>query len=158
MKKIIDLGHLEKVPEGHLESLECYFSPHHCVVKLDSTTTKLRVVFDASSKTTSGLSLNECLTVGRKLQQEVFNILIRCRVSKTGMSADIAKMDRQVELNEKYPEYHRIFWRFCPYENVQTYRLTKVTHGVASFSYHAICSRLEHIKLVEKARETSLAI
>ena len=43
--------------------------PHHCVLKDASTTTKLRVVFDASAKTTTGLSLNDCLMVGPKLQE-----------------------------------------------------------------------------------------
>jgi len=33
---------LSSVPRNH------YFIPHHCVLKPDSSTTKLRVVFDAS--------------------------------------------------------------------------------------------------------------
>ncbi|GJQ75227.1 hypothetical protein Trydic_g9827 [Trypoxylus dichotomus] len=38
-----------------------YYLPHHGVIKMDSTTTKLRVVFDASVKTSSGLSLKDVL-------------------------------------------------------------------------------------------------
>ena len=92
VREFIDLGHLEKVPEKELETKSCYYLPHHCVLKSDSTTTKLRVVFDASAKTTSGISLNECLMVGPKLQDDIFDILIRFRCFKIGMSAYVAKM------------------------------------------------------------------
>ena len=47
----------------------CYL-PHHGVMKLDSTATKLRVVFNASNKTTSGHSLNELMECGPNLQQD----------------------------------------------------------------------------------------
>ena len=50
IKKFVDMGHLEQATQAH--SL-CYYLPHHCLFK-DSTTTKLRVVFDASSKSPSG--------------------------------------------------------------------------------------------------------
>ena len=53
-KKFIDLCHLEKVPGKELETKSCYYLPHHCVLKSDSTTTKLRVVFDASARMYKG--------------------------------------------------------------------------------------------------------
>ena len=57
VNEFLKLGHLEKVPDGELDNVNHYYMPHHCVSKDDSTTTKLRVVFDASAKTTTGLSL-----------------------------------------------------------------------------------------------------
>ena len=44
-----------------------HYLPHHGVVRADKDTTKLRVVYDASSKM-SGPSLNECLYKGPKFQ------------------------------------------------------------------------------------------
>ncbi|XP_065075594.1 uncharacterized protein LOC135699294 [Ochlerotatus camptorhynchus] len=43
-------GHMEEVPPDELEveTSKCFYLPHHAVVKAESTTTKLRVVFDAS--------------------------------------------------------------------------------------------------------------
>lgn len=41
------------LPNGKT-TYKSYYVPHHAVIKSDSTTTKLRVVFDASSKTTNG--------------------------------------------------------------------------------------------------------
>ncbi|XP_068140719.1 uncharacterized protein [Drosophila tropicalis] len=48
----LDLGHMRQVPfDG---SNNNFYLPHHAVFKPDSTTTKVRVVFNASSKSTNG--------------------------------------------------------------------------------------------------------
>ncbi|XP_050303603.1 uncharacterized protein LOC126741264 [Anthonomus grandis grandis] len=44
------LGHMSKINSQEKTSDPIYYLPHHAIEKLDSTTTKLRVVFDASSK------------------------------------------------------------------------------------------------------------
>ena len=43
-----------------------HYLPHHVVLREDKSTTKLRIVYDASART-SGQSLNECLYVGPSL-------------------------------------------------------------------------------------------
>ena len=59
IQEFIDLGHLEEVQPGEINSSPKFYLPHHCVLKEDSTTTKLRVVFDAFAKATTGFSLND---------------------------------------------------------------------------------------------------
>lgn len=59
-------------------SSDVYYMPHHPVFK-ESTTTKLRVVFNASQKTDNGKSLNEQLACGGKLQDDLFSLLLRWR-------------------------------------------------------------------------------
>lgn len=70
----ISLGHME------LASLTThkptYYLPHHPVFKTDSTTTKMRVVFDGSATSNSGLSLNDIMLRGPKMQPDIFNILL----------------------------------------------------------------------------------
>ena len=152
IQEFLDLGHLEKVEILELDVFPNYYLPHHCVLKEDSSTTKLRVVFDASSKTTTGVSLNECLLVGPKVQEDLFDILLRFRFFKVGMSADIAKMYRQVELSKKDKDYHRIFWRFDRQQPIDTYRMTRVTYGVANSSFHAIRSLVENSLILLKLK------
>ncbi|GFW80780.1 DUF1758 domain-containing protein [Trichonephila clavipes] len=67
MQEYLTLGHMELVPKNDYAKREAYYLPHHAVLR-DSSTTKLRVVFDASAKSTSGYSLNGILMVGPRVQ------------------------------------------------------------------------------------------
>ena len=58
---------------------QCFYLPHHAVIKLSSSTTQTRVVFDASAKSSSGISLNDTLMVGPTIQDDLFSIMIRSR-------------------------------------------------------------------------------
>ena len=86
--EFIILGHLEKMPDDQLDNPRNFYLPHHCVTKEDSSTTKLRVVFDASAKTTTGYSLNDCLLEGPKSQDDFFNILMKFGLFKIAMPGD----------------------------------------------------------------------
>ena len=79
----------------------------HGVVKDYSTTTKLRVVFDASAKSSNGQSLNDQLLSGPTLYPLLTNVLIHFRIFKIGMSAGIGKMFREISLHPSDRDYHR---------------------------------------------------
>ena len=68
-----------------------YYIPHSAVIKLDRVTTKIRVVFDASSKNSEGHSLNDQLLEGPKLQLDIVELLIRMRLRKIVVLADNTK-------------------------------------------------------------------
>lgn len=110
------LGHMEPVPVNEIElpNDKHFYLPHHPVFKEASTTTKLRVVFDASAKSQSGFSLNDKLLVGPTIQQPLFEILLRFRKHRFVFTADIEKMFRQVWMNRKDIDYQRIVWREEP--------------------------------------------
>ncbi|XP_071036456.1 uncharacterized protein [Parasteatoda tepidariorum] len=50
MLEYLQLGHMELVPLDEIDKEKSFYLPHHFVIKEDSSTTKLRVVFDASAK------------------------------------------------------------------------------------------------------------
>lgn len=77
------LGHMSQVKESIKEIETANYLPHHAVIKSRSTTTKVRVVFDASCKTSSGKSLNDILCVGPTIQDSLFSILLRFRQHKS---------------------------------------------------------------------------
>ncbi|GFX42353.1 DUF1758 domain-containing protein [Trichonephila clavipes] len=112
------LGHMQLVPNSELSkpSSKCFYLPHFGVVREQSETTKLRVVFDAPAKTDSNLSLNDILHTGPKLQNELFNILLKFRCHRIALTDDIEKMFRQILVNEDDVEFQRIFWREIPEE------------------------------------------
>ena len=84
-----------------------------------------------------------CLLVGPKLHDDLINILVRFRFFKIALSADVAKMYWQVELDKADRDFHRILWRFIADGPVETLRMTRVTYGVASSWYHSIRSLRE---------------
>jgi len=65
------------------------YLPHHGIVKESSTSTKLRVVFDASAKNSKGYSLNDALRIGPVLQDNLINIVLRFRFHKIALTADL---------------------------------------------------------------------
>jgi len=100
LREYIDLGHMSLVTKEPPETQ--FFLPHHFVHKRESTSTKLRVVFDGSAKLTSGSSLNDLLLAGPTIQQKIFNILLRFRFFKVALCGDICKMYRCVRVS--YPD------------------------------------------------------
>ncbi|XP_030767679.1 uncharacterized protein LOC115891368 [Sitophilus oryzae] len=68
-----------------------YYLPHHCVIRPDSLTTKLRVVFDASARDYTNKSLNDTLLTGPKLQSDILSILLRFRSHLIVFASDINK-------------------------------------------------------------------
>ncbi|XP_070170934.1 uncharacterized protein [Polyergus mexicanus] len=113
-----------------------FYMPHHAVVKSSSNTTKIRVVFDASAKSTTGTSLNDMLMVGPTLQETLFTHLIRFRTYRYVLTADIEKMYRQILLHEDDRIYQRILWR--QNKHIKTFQLNTLTFGVSSSPYLAI--------------------
>ncbi|XP_028161950.1 uncharacterized protein LOC114353953 isoform X1 [Ostrinia furnacalis] len=114
-----------------------YFIPHHGVIRESSSTTKLRVVFDASAPTSSGVSLNDLQMVGPVVQDDLFSILIRFRQHKYVISGDVEKMYRAIELNPIQRPLQKILFRFDTKEPLKTYTLNTVTYGTASAPYLA---------------------
>ncbi|XP_055615339.1 uncharacterized protein LOC129761628 [Toxorhynchites rutilus septentrionalis] len=135
----LKLNHMREITnvEKIKSSNPTYFLPHHGVEKTDSTTTKLRVVFDASCRTETGISLNQALMVGPVVQDDLFSILLRFRVHRFAIIADIEKMYRQIRIHSSDYPLQQILWRSSSTESLRTFQLTTVTYGTASAPYLA---------------------
>lgn len=72
-----------------------FFLPHSAVLR-DSETTKCRVEFDANAKSSSGISLNDLILVGPQMQDQLYSILLRMRLKRYVLCADIKMMFRCV--------------------------------------------------------------
>ena len=138
VQEYIDLGHAELVPPEEPEPDSSFFMPMHCVMKESSSTTKLRVVFDGSAASSSGISLNSSLQVGPQLQPTLGKIIMKFRSHPVALSADISKMYRAIELTPKDRDLHRFLWRPTPDVPVQIYRMKRVTFGISASPYLAI--------------------
>ncbi|GFY14070.1 uncharacterized protein TNCV_3612591 [Trichonephila clavipes] len=104
------MGHMEEVMEDE-DSAIVYYLPHHGVYSEESKTTPLRVVFNASSITTSGESLNSLQLKGGVIQRDIFSILLNFRARKFAVTADIKKMFRMILIDESQRDLLRIVWK-----------------------------------------------
>lgn len=105
----IEKGYIRKVPQ-HEHFKSKWYLPHFPVVRPDKETTKTRIVFDASAKF-DGISLNDVIHQGPKLQRDLFDILLRFRRFSVAMVCDIAEMYLRIGLSAEDKPYHRFLWR-----------------------------------------------
>ena len=133
MNDYLQSGHMSPSTSS---SSEGFYLPHHAVVKESSNTTKLRVVFDASAKSSNRLSLNNNLLVGPTIQDDLFSILLRFRKHRYVVIADIEKMYRQFLIRPEDRNYQKVLW--VNDGQVREYTLNTVTFGVAPAPFLAI--------------------
>jgi hypothetical protein len=140
INEYVDLGHMEVVPSKDIDVLnnKYFYLPHHAVFKIDSLTTKLRVVFDGSVKSSNNLSLNDNLMGGPTLQKDLFHILVNFRIHRIVLCSDITKMYRQIFIDPAHRDFLRILWRNHPDDPLQVFRLKTVTYGTTCAPYQAI--------------------
>ncbi|UYV76394.1 hypothetical protein LAZ67_14000274 [Cordylochernes scorpioides] len=102
-------GLIERVEENPLER-RGYYLPPRPVYKMESKTTPIRPVFDASCLGHNGLSLNQCLEKGPNLLERIPEMMIRFRENKFGVTADIRKAFQMVAIEESERNYLRFLW------------------------------------------------
>ena len=79
-----------------------FYIPHKPVVRESASTTKVRMVFDASAKPHPlATSVNECMYTGPSLQLLLWDILIRARMSTHLVLADIQRAFLHIGVREE---------------------------------------------------------
>nr|XP_041631713.1 uncharacterized protein LOC121502377 [Drosophila kikkawai]XP_041633461.1 uncharacterized protein LOC121503259 [Drosophila kikkawai] len=134
IREYLDLGHMHQVSPDDSSS---FYLPHHAVFKPDSTTTKVRVVFNASNPSSNGNSLNDILHAGPVLQSDLTIQILKWRFFKYVFNADITKMYRQIRVNPDHTRFQRILFR-NKYGELCDYELDTVTFGVNCAPFLAI--------------------
>ncbi|GFY63173.1 integrase catalytic domain-containing protein [Trichonephila inaurata madagascariensis] len=74
--------------------------PHREVFRENSSSTKTRVVYDASSKQGNNLSLNECLIAGENLNPILIDVILKFKEHKIGFCGDIARVFLPIQVSE----------------------------------------------------------
>lgn len=94
-------GVIERVPEES-SGERTFCMPHKPVVRDNATTTKVRMVFDASAKPHHlENSVNDCMHTGLPLQPLLWDILVRAGISPYLLLGDIEKAFLQISLKEE---------------------------------------------------------
>ena len=109
----------------------------HIFVKELSITTKIRAVFDASAKSSTGVSLNDQLLVGPTVHSSLIDVLLHFCFHRIALTTEVSHMYRAILLYTEERDLHRFTWRWKPSEPLKDYRMTHFTFGVASSSFAA---------------------
>lgn len=144
-------GIIERVPDNDIAKGEglVHYLPHRAVVRQDKKTTKIRAVFDASCGI-NGPSLNECLYSGPNLLGKIFDILIRFRLNKVAITADIKQAFLNIGIHPDHRDYLRFLWHdFDGGHDVVVYRFLRVVFGVTSSPFLLNGTIRQHLRKYE---------
>lgn len=125
----LKLGIIEKVP------IDSPYLKHYIPWKPVFRNNKIRIVYDASAKTKSGISLNDLMHTGPKLIGDLVSLLINFRLFEIGITADIEKAFLMVGLNVVDRDVTRFLWvkdlnKPATPDNICIYRFARTPFGV----------------------------
>ena len=128
----------KKVYRERVDRERKHYIPHHAVFTPAKDTTKVRIVYDASAKTKkTNLSLDECLYRGTVILEDLCGLLLRFRMKRIGIIADIEKAFLQIALEPKERDATRFSWlknikQPASPNNLVTYWFTRIPFGIIS--------------------------
>ena len=115
-------------------NLPVHYLPYHGVVRQDSQTTKLRIVYDGSARALGDLySLNDCLQTGPNYIPKLLNILMQFQWHRIAIMANIEKAFLMVGVDPPDRDFLRFLWvkdpLKLPYEVIH-FRFTQLVFGL----------------------------
>ena len=152
IKEQISKGIVEIVEGSMVQNAsKCHYLLHHAVIRKDKSTTKLRIIYDASANT-EGPSLNDCLYAGLSFGQHILDILIRFRLHRIALIADIEKAFLIIAIAEQDRDVLRVLWlddinSHLP--RIQVLRFARVVFGVASSPFLLNATLKHHIEQLD---------
>ena len=129
IKAYLEKGYLRHVSSNEPSPAEVWYLSHIPEVRMDKIITKVRIVCDCSDKY-DGISLNDVIYAGPKLQSEPIDVLIRFRRKPVAVAYGIREMCLKVEIAESDRSMFRILWRdFDEAREPEVYEFNRVVFG-----------------------------
>ena len=146
ISKYLQKGYIRKVFPEEAEPDRTWYLPHFVIVKADRTTTKTRIVFDASASC-NGVSLNDRIHTRPKLQLSLLDVLLRFRHHPIALVCDIAEMYLQIQVKEEDRPCLRFLWRnLDDAMQPEEYEFTRVVFDVNALPFLAQYVSQEHAR------------
>ena len=117
--KLLDKGHVCAIKDLSPEDKKIVMAPGatvnhipwNIVMKISSMSTPARMTFNASSKTSTGHSLNSVLAKGENKLPKIFHILLKFGSKKAAFTADVSMAYNAVKLYPAYYNFQRYLWQ-----------------------------------------------
>ena len=146
----LDKGYIHKIKETDKEPPIVSYLPHFPVCRPERMTAKTRIVFDASAKF-QGTSLNEELYEGPKLQNSLFDVLLRFRRFPVAVACDVSEMYLQIRIPIEDRSKFRLLWRNLEVDRKpDIYEFERVVFGDASGPFRAQYVSQENARIYQK--------
>ena len=127
----------EQKEQGILESADQpahgvkFYIPHKPVVRENAESTKIRIVYDVSTRAhPSAPSLNDCLNAGPPLQKKLWDVLVRQGCYPVAVTRDLKKAFFQVRIRELDRDALRFHWEKNEHSPLETLRFTRALFGL----------------------------
>ena len=150
MREQLTTGVIEHVPESPSGNI-VHYVPHQSVIREKAESTKMRIVYDCSSKANDKVpSLNDCLETGPSLQPLLFDILVRNRFRRYCVTGDVKKASLQIMIQRCDRDAQRVLW-YDDLEslNIFEYRFTRAIFGATSSPYILGATLEKHLEQYE---------
>ncbi|XP_065060631.1 uncharacterized protein LOC135687920, partial [Rhopilema esculentum] len=143
-------GIIERVDSHFVGGVgKTHYIPHHPVIREDKETTKVRLVYDASAKDKTGVSLNQCLYPGPCLLKTVAEIIARFRLNPIALTSDIEKAFHMVSVHPSDRDVLRFLWVDSlddEQPKIITYRFSRVVFGITCSPFLLNATLKKHIE------------
>ena len=155
INQLLQSGVIEVVHDPHekVQPGSIHYIPHKEILRSDKSTTRLRIVYDASSKISGQVSINECLHPGPPFTPMIFDILIRFRVHKIALVGDLEKAFLNVEVDPEQRNLLRFLW----VDNIEsddpnflTFKFCRILFGLVSSPFGLNATVRNHIRKYEQ--------
>ncbi|XP_014674676.1 PREDICTED: uncharacterized protein LOC106814832 [Priapulus caudatus] len=112
MQEMVEMGFSRKLTPEEVDSYQgpVHYIPHHSVAKRDSSSTPLRIVFNASNRY-NGKCINDCWMKGPDLLCSLFGVILRFRENQVALVGDISKMYHRILIPTIDQHVHGYLWR-----------------------------------------------
>lgn len=134
MQEYENLGHMVRVPEHEYNDPNAIYIPHHAAAGVK----KFRTVFDGSCRGVNGVAINDIQMNSERLQPEITITIMRLRVRRIALCADIVKMYRQILVPADQYDLQRILWSESFGDPIREYRLITQTYGLKASAYTCV--------------------
>ncbi|XP_059083458.1 uncharacterized protein LOC131880779 [Tigriopus californicus] len=131
MEEYFERGYAHVLANDELEKNQgVFYLPHSAVKREESTSTKMRIVFNASA-VYKGSSLNQFTLTGPKLQKDILDILLKMRTKRIVVAGDISKMFLQIKITDNDRNYVRFLWRDQRTERLTVCQFSSLVFGLS---------------------------
>ena len=165
IREQLDKGIIERVSQDEIDNAkvnEVHYLPHREVIRLDKSTTKLRIVYDASSKRSEEPSLNDCMYTGPPLTPLIFDILLRFRLNGIVLLGDIEKAFLNISIKPEERNLLRFLWVDDANKEepeIVVYRFTRLVFGLVSSPFVLNATIRSHLsKYAQEDQEFILTV